>query len=206
MKHLKTRPHIWTTLLFLVGVAFVYGQKPEVLITLKHNNCNGDSKGEIALQIKNITEPWKMSVRCEEVNSTKYIQGAGDGIKKADQLKAGKYKVRLTTIGNVLKDTVVEISEPKPLKMNIIEVIQTPTSDDASDGILKASAHGGIPPYKFQWDEKAGNQKTELAKGLPCGIYTCRVSDASACIEHKSQKSIVFAKGKIHNDIDKKDK
>jgi hypothetical protein len=46
-----------------------------------------------------------------------------------------------------------------------------------SDGKATATAHGGVPPYTYLWDDPAA-QTTPTAINLSPGIYTCIVTDA----------------------------
>ncbi|MGC9331910.1 MAG: S8 family serine peptidase, partial [Bacteroidales bacterium] len=48
----------------------------------------------------------------------------------------------------------------------------------ACDGSATVTAFGGVPPYSYQWESKAGNQTTVSASDLCEGIYSVVVTDA----------------------------
>jgi hypothetical protein len=52
------------------------------------------------------------------------------------------------------------------------------TCPGSSDGKITLTVTGGVSPYTFEWDI-SGSSSTNEKSGLPAGIYTVNISDAS---------------------------
>lgn len=58
-------------------------------------------------------------------------------------------------------------------------VLQSPTCTSSSDGSIRATPKGGIPPYQYVWNNGG---TTAMIADLPCGVYTVTVRDTLGCI------------------------
>ena len=163
-------------------------------ISVEGVTCNGEKNGKISIQIRHTTSDYKIAIKPLNKNSTKYITGSFDSTYTISELSAGKYHIKTSSDIEVFCDTIINLNEPKPFKINKIQVLKTPSSDNAADGIIVASAYGGIPPYSFQWDEKAGSQTNDTLTNLKYGIYKCRITDASECENNSKEVGILYLK------------
>lgn len=161
--------------------------------------CYGERNGKIRIQIKNSTIDYKIAIQSLNKNSTKYFIGSSDSTYTISNLAAGKYQVKTSTDIAIICDTIINLNEPNTFNVNKIQVVKQPSSENASDGIIVASAYGGTSPYSYQWDKNANNQTTDTASNLIYGIYTCTVTDASNCNENSKPMTIYFVEELIKN-------
>jgi gliding motility-associated-like protein len=66
------------------------------------------------------------------------------------------------------------------ISVNIDTIINV-SCNGGSDGSATVSAIGSNPPFTYTWDAATGSQTGQTASGLPSGIYTVSVTDATAC-------------------------
>ncbi|MDX2285736.1 MAG: gliding motility-associated C-terminal domain-containing protein [Bacteroidia bacterium] len=101
----------------------------------------------------------------------------------ASGLQAGSYTVTVTDAIACTASASIAIQAPAPL-MAAVSVVKSPSCPGRSDGILLASASGGVPPYQIEWNHAGGSGA--VAAGLAAGSYTVRIVDqnqADASVE-----------------------
>lgn len=179
-------------LLVWFSATAVYAQDAAYFIKTNDNNCYGKNEGSISITTKNLNVEYKIKLNNLSKNSSKYIQGFNDSTFVFDKLLAGKFQLSLLSYGKKLIDTIVAINEPDPLKMNKIKIIQKPSSDNTADGIIAASAVGGMLPYTYIWSENTGNLTSDTIKNLDFGVYSCTITDASNCEDNSKRMNILL--------------
>ncbi len=58
----------------------------------------------------------------------------------------------------------------------------TPSSSGGSDGQIRLSVEGGIPPYRFEWSDKSLGTAQQI-EGVPAGTYHVKVFDKYGCMQ-----------------------
>ena len=155
-------------------------------VTLKATNtkCNGSADGLIEVYIaqavpsftvKLYDRPPAIKQRTLEVVTT------NDTLITFASLSAKKYYISIVDGKNQYFSGEVVINEPEPLKYLGDSIVKNPSSESATDGIIKVKITGGVPPYSYKWGEAAGEQKTQHAGNLSYGVYKCIISDANNC-------------------------
>jgi|GEM_PF-3322930 len=94
---------------------------------------------------------------------------------QATGLSAGSYTVTVTDYFGCETNCEITITEP-----NVLRCVVAKNSDvtcyEGDDGSAKVTAEGGVPPYKYLWDN---NEVTQTAINLNAGIHSVKVTDAS---------------------------
>lgn len=85
--------------------------------------------------------------------------------------------------GCIYKDTVV-ISPADTMKITINDAITEPLSCRNAQGQIGVDVSGGKPQYTYQWT--GSSSSTNIAKDLPQGTYTVKVTDANGCTSELS--------------------
>ena len=96
---------------------------------------------------------------------------------QATGLSAGSYTV--TVIDSSGCETTCEITITEP-DLDNLRCTVAKNSDvscyDGADGSAKVTAEGGVPPYKYLWDN---NEVTQTATSLNAGLHLVTVTDAN---------------------------
>lgn len=92
-------------------------------------------------------------------------------------LAAGTYTLFVRDINSCIGATIVVV--PNSTAPTVSAVV-TPTSCNASDGIITASGLGGTLPYNYSLNGGAF-QGSGVFSGLPTGAYTVTISDGNGC-------------------------
>lgn len=144
-------------------------------------SCNGGSDGSVEIDLTESTSEY--TLRLLMADGSRVVRNAsfsGDTLVKITDLKAGNYKLLLIE-GVEKSEKVFVISEPDPLKANVIEVINYPSTTESCDGVIKINPSGGTEPYTYKWSENTGNSSLQRVEGLCEGIYRCFVTDIENC-------------------------
>lgn len=142
---------------------------PAIIVTdsIVHVNCNGNSSGQIHLQISGgtgtITTTW------------------GFGVDPMT-LSVGSYPVFINdSLGcSYPSDTSIltySITESSPISISLLS--DNPTCLNHANGNIKANISGGAPPYLISWNN--GSVSDSLF-GLQVGMYTISVTDTLGCV------------------------
>ena len=127
--------------------------------------CKGDSTGSISLIIKGGTSPYN------------YAWSNGATTKDNNRIVAGSYNVNITDAKGCVNTLSATITEPSELYANL----QKTTDIDCfgeENGAIDVSVGGGIPPYIYQWSNKA---TTQNLVGIGAGDYSLNVRDQNGC-------------------------
>ncbi len=142
-------------------------KEPEALIvnsTLSGPSCAGNSDASIDITVSGGLEP--------------YIYQWDNGASSQDLtgLTAGSYTLTTTDNSGCEEITLVEISDPELLVLNITS--EDPACSDEANGSAEAVVSGGTAPYTYTWSNGAS---AALNDNLAAGNYTLTVNDFNAC-------------------------
>jgi gliding motility-associated-like protein len=93
-------------------------------------------------------------------------------------LTGGRYRLRLRDAAGCLRDTLVEVVAPLPLRIIVDSLGQVNCAGDPTGGIF-ITPQGGTSPYRYQVD---GQLRSTLAHtGLAVADYALHLLDANDC-------------------------
>lgn len=103
----------------------------------------------------------------------------------AINLSAGIYTVTATDLNGCTTDTTITLVNPDSILINI-SVASNYNGQDIScfgnnDGIVNATASGGVEGFSYQWDNAANNQTSASASNLAVGSYSVTATDLNGC-------------------------
>jgi hypothetical protein len=87
-------------------------------------------------------------------------------------------------VESMVNPIVVVMDDQKTIRALFIQSLEVSTNivdatcPGSSDGKITLTVTGGVSPYTFEWDI-SGSSSTNEKSGLPAGIYTVNISDAS---------------------------
>lgn len=146
----------------------------QVTATGKNPLACGYSDGEITLDVMGGTSPYSVMWYDE----THQLSEVGFNIKG---LKAGVYRAVITDAKDCTITKSVTLTEPPALDITI-ECIGYISCYNNNDGVLKATAKGGVGSYQVQWfkheEVLTGENQMEL-KNLRKGSYSVQVTDSN---------------------------
>ncbi|MEA1897011.1 MAG: gliding motility-associated C-terminal domain-containing protein, partial [Bacteroidota bacterium] len=114
--------------------------------------------------------------------------GIIDGSPDQTNLSAGQYQLIVTDAVACFIDTLITISEPEPISVDVITSIALDGGNQInchgdSTGTIELDISGGVPGFIVQWnDEVSGATRS----GLPVGTYSAVIADANACLSDTS--------------------
>lgn len=132
--------------------------------------CNGGSNGEAVF---NIQEGFPFG----EASSVVIKDPAGLVVTNSF-LSAGTYTAYLLDLGLCIVDsTTVQMTENSSLQVVPNVIAQTCTVG----GIITLDVTGGVPPYKYNWEDIPGEDNEKNRTGLEAGNYAVTISDNLNC-------------------------
>ena len=138
----------------------------EVDSTQNPVSCFGDLDGSAGVKVKGGTPP--------------YAYQWSDGQTTADAvgLGIGTYNIVVSDRNGCSQMTEATVTQPDPIQ---VAFDATPIScAEEEDASIVADASGGIPPYRYRWENEQSNK---LNFGLGIGTYFVTVTDANGCEE-----------------------
>lgn len=93
-----------------------------------------------------------------------------------ENLPTGNYSVTVTDASGQTANAQASLKNPVALLASI--QIETPASANLSNGVAKAMASGGLPPYQYKW---GNGESTAQVKNMSAGTTTLVVTDANGC-------------------------
>ena len=94
----------------------------------------------------------------------------------ANNLKTGNYKLRISNEDDCEDSLSVNIQEPPPLKISLIDSLNGECGE--ASGYLEITADGGLAPYSFKWQNGSRSPKIE---NIDAGAYWVKVTDQNNC-------------------------
>jgi SprB repeat/CHU_C Type IX secretion signal domain len=133
--------------------------------TVKAPLCNGQSNGEVTIDITNGRAPYQ------------FDWGSGFVANKTQGgFAAGSYTFRATDASQCKGTFAVTITEPTALTL-MVDTAGV-TCFGARDGKVKATTGGGTPDYTYTWSN--ASRAAELTR-LAAGTYSVTVTDKNGC-------------------------
>lgn len=132
--------------------------------------CNGNHDGSLAAEVSGGKKPFTYSWTGS---------GADSKSESIKGLAAGMYTLNVTDATGATVTKQYEITEPKPLKLTLDNML--PASTGNADGEATISAAGGTPPYASVGLVPASGNTSFKASKLSPGIHKITVSDVTGC-------------------------
>jgi large repetitive protein len=131
-----------------------------ITISISVNNvkCYGSDDGSATVNPKGGTAPYTYLWDTTPANTTATISNK----------KAGDYSVIVTDKNNNTATVTINISEPPPLKVNVVLAGNSAT----------ANVTGGVAPYIYQW---LNGSSTPTINNLSAGTQTVTITDSNGC-------------------------
>lgn len=150
-------------------VSVLLEQPPQIVANPTSTNvsCNGFTDGTITLNP--ISENTTYTYEWDANANNQITQTAID-------LPVGAYSVTITDDMGCMVDSVIMVTEPEPLELDL-EATVNPCNQD-SLGVITPTVTGGTSPYFFQWSD---GQTSSSASGLGNGVYYVTVVDVNDC-------------------------
>lgn len=158
------------------SIALINQNAPTVAATLVEVLCNGESNGEIALEIAGGSAPYTVNwIGPNGFNSTQ---------QDLTNLQGGLYTLLLTDNANCSVLQTFEVMEYAPLALELV-----PDYDQVYASIT-AEVTGGKPNYAYNWSGPQGYaayiQTIELLDNT--GLYSVDVTDQNGCTVSAEQQ------------------
>ncbi len=103
------------------------------------------------------------------------------GNATSNMLEAGTYTVTINDANGCSITTMFTLEDPPALMF--AELSATPETNGQQDGMLKALAQGGTPPYTYFWYQDGQLIGTGvMLEGIAAGTYQCQVVDDHGCV------------------------
>ena len=158
------------------NIAGCYDIKP-VIVTVNDSpsgttlvtdvTCAGGNNGAIDLTVTGGTAPFT------------FLWSNGATTEDLTGLIAGTYNVTITDANGCTGATSAVVNDGIGSPMNITAAVTDVLCHGDVTGAIDITVTGGTAPYTFLWSNGA---TTEDLTGVPAGIYTVTVTDASGCI------------------------
>jgi len=143
---------------------------------VKDVSCRGGSDGGIDLQVTGGNAVYKNI----------WSHGAeGDHLR---ELAPGSYSVQVMDSAGCSDSLTVQVGEPA----SSLQLAVSSTADQAPgrQGGAVATASGGWPPYRYEWDTRP-IRYTDSLQNVPGGTYRVKVIDSKGCV--KQQEILIDA-------------
>lgn len=139
-------------------------------IVINNVLCHGDTSGSAILSGAGGVAPLLYAADNSPYDSNPVRTG----------FNADYHIVRIKDANNCYLDSVITITEPTKLLLNI-KSITPPTCEGYPDGAVVLGASGGVTPYKFS-SSTGAQSSTGNMNNLAAGNYTFTVKDSNNCI------------------------
>lgn len=143
-------------------------KQPELLkISFQKNDitCSSGQDGWAEAFIEGGTPPYQIS------------WSTGETTHRISGLIVGKYVAYVTDANGCQASEPIYIEQPNGLQAMVLEQ-KNPTCHLGSDGHIRIEASGGVPPYRYIWQN---GQTTTNLQGLVAGTYILELLDARDC-------------------------
>lgn len=133
--------------------------------------CNGDSSGQITLNVNGGSAPYMYSINQGLFQSNPAFTGLG----------TGTYDIVVKDLFNCSDSVIVLVTEPSPLNITV-GTQQNATCYGQANGSISVSGSGGIAPYQFSFAGGAFGPGV-IFLNIPSGTYTLQIKDSNSCIQ-----------------------
>lgn len=135
------------------------------VILQKNVKCYGGSNGSLTLDAFGGKAPYTYTWQ-DDFNGT-----------QRDNLSAGTYLIDVADNNGCMTSMEVEISEPNPLQVKLINKENNRCFGESNGSIITKTS-GGTQPYTYRWNN---GDITDDIFGLKANAYSVIVTDAQAC-------------------------
>jgi gliding motility-associated-like protein len=151
----------------LAGITI--NQPPQLSVSplVQNVQCYGQSNGTISMNAAGGVPPYQYLWSNPSWNGMSIVSGVA----------AGTYQVQITDQNDCSVMATVNVTQPNEL---ILAVTGEDTLCPGENGILNASAAGGISPYTYNWSTGAATGSV-LVTPAATQTYQVNVSDANGC-------------------------
>ncbi|QIA06267.1 HYR domain-containing protein [Draconibacterium halophilum] len=143
--------------------------------------CNNVLNGTANVHIAGGTEPYS------------YLWSTGHTTPSVSGLGADTFWVQVSDANLCTVSDTFIITEPEPFVISPTSpIVVSPSCFGAEDGWAFVEVSGGIPPYRFNWDNNADPMGVyqDTAFNLPAGIYNVYVTDSANCAAANIQVTV----------------
>ncbi|MGI9191860.1 MAG: GEVED domain-containing protein, partial [Chitinophagaceae bacterium] len=134
--------------------------------TLTGVSCFGGNDGMVSMDVNGGTAPYTYS-----------WTPSGGTTNSASNLIAGDYTFTVIDANNCISNTIVSITEPAVLSINLVGT--DITCNGGANGTATANISGGTPGYTYSWTGLAAT--TAGIDNLYAGTYAVTVTDSKQC-------------------------
>ena len=157
-----------TTCPTTANVTISIGVSIKANASIKQPNCFGDNNGTITINASSGVAPYQYALDSSSYQTNNVF----------NNLIAGNYTLHVKDAIGCIKDTVIIVLQPNPVKGT---TIITPASTCfTSDGFISVKANGGVVPHTYSIDSGATYQANNIFK-VSIGIYTIIIKDKNGC-------------------------
>ncbi|MBN2668355.1 MAG: gliding motility-associated C-terminal domain-containing protein [Bacteroidales bacterium] len=149
--------------------------------TTNHVDCYGNATGSSTVNPANGTPGYT------------YLWDSNAGsvnTATASGLTVGSYQVSVYDSHSCLHTNNVNITEPSPLAIDSVQLIQPSCYGGSNGQIIVHNTHGGTAPYNITWSNSATGASIS---GLSAGDYYGTITDAHGCFITNSPTPFVLA-------------
>lgn len=132
---------------------------------VRNIQCFGDNGGAVNIGVVGGVEPFT------------YKWSGGQTTQDIAGVYSGNYSVTVTDANGCSNKLETTITQPPKLDVTLVSS-RNVSFNGGSDGAVDIEAAGGVPPFKYKWNNGATSQ--DISK-LKIGNYSARVSDATGC-------------------------
>jgi len=138
-------------------------------VSITNVDCAGESTGGATVNANGGTSPYTYEWDTDPVQNGPAISN----------VPAGIYQVIVTDANNCADTLEVEITEPDPITINLLNQVNVNCFGDET-GELEVEAIGGTAPLAYSWSTTPPTPGTNLTN-LAVGDYTVTVTDDNGC-------------------------
>ncbi|MBI2968657.1 MAG: gliding motility-associated C-terminal domain-containing protein [Bacteroidetes bacterium] len=147
-------------------------QIPALGVAQVSPSCPGDCDGKALLASSGGTPPF--TYQWENPLGTPI---AGETDTALENVCAGWYYIRVTTVSGCVLTDSIQVIDPPPLN---VTAVPENTCAGVCDGRANAAVTGGTSPYSYQWDTP-DSSTTAAIVSLCAGTYAVTVTDSKGC-------------------------
>ena len=141
---------------------------------VKNILCNGETTGEIILDVRGGVKPYK------------FAWNSGDTTQNLISKPAGNYSVNITDKFGCTQSLSAVITQPDKLVASLV-ASENVSCFGGTDGSINITVVGGTTPYSYSWNNRS--QLQDLTD-IPAGTYSVDITDANGCVDSNIEVTI----------------
>ncbi len=136
----------------------------DILPTITDATCNGDTDGQISLNLVGFTAP------------TSVLWSSGHSSLNPTNLAAGTYTVTVQDAANCIYSETYVLTQPDQLAAVTSSV--APNCGVSDGSVQVGTITGGTSPYDIAWST---GDLTPTVSNIPAGVYSATITDLNGC-------------------------